>query len=418
MGHFLDDLFNIQIQDDGVDLPKLGTLNFVGFTLDYDEDEGVITVEGGGELDGPDVEGALDDNRIVQISGDEEDNEVSVEAVAFIWDESASAGVPELKVSTGEEEGGALEITHQGDRVALFHAAGMNIGNAEAINRILGGLRCTTQTISSSPVTLDATSTAQLIMVTASAPRTIVLPTPAVGRMFFFFITGSSAVTLQRNGSEQINGVAGNYTVPQANSLVVVTCESGNWFARCFAEGAGGSSQEAAIVFSAVDTLLVDNNAPQGPAGDQTDGTMFFVRPGSNVNITGIRFYWHPATNETVKCALYSNAGALLASVNVVTSGAGIYTGTFASPILCDAAGAGAGAFNRRLIAAVHDVAGGKYTKYDKTSLPSTTWPALPFFGGRRIGWINFALWKAGDVAPDTTAATEVYPVEPVLVEL
>jgi hypothetical protein len=375
----------------------------------------------GGELDG-DVEGDLDENRVVQISGDEDDNEVQVEAVAFVWDASASDGEPTIQVSGGEEEGGALEITHQEERTMLFHRAGTEIGNAEAINRILGGLRCTTQAITSD-VVLDADdSTAMILIVDATTEKDIGLPDPSTGRTFLAYIVGSSTVTFERSGSEEINGFESNYIVPQPDSLVIITSEAGNWFARCYAEGAGdgGGSEQPMIEFSAVDTLLVDNNAPQAPSGAaQTDGCMFFIRPGVNLDITGIRFYWHGAAATTVKCVLWSVAGAVLATVNVVTAGAGIYTGTFASPVTCDPVGAGAGAFNRRYVCSVRDIGGGTpvYTKYDKTSAPSNCWPAFPFFGGRRIGWINFALWIAGDAVPTSTAATEVYPVEPVLSE-
>lgn len=380
-----------------------------------------LNAEGEGELDG-DVEGDLDENRVVQISGDEDDNEVQVEAVAFVWDSSASEGEPTIQVSGGEEEGGALEVTHEEERTILLHRAGTEIGNSEAINRILGGLRCTTQTITSD-VVLDDDTTAMILIVDAATEKDIELPDPSTGRTFIAYIVGSSTVTFERSGSEEINGVESDYVVPQPDSMVIISSEAGNWFARCFAEGAGdggGGSEQPMMEFSSVDTLRVDNNSPQAPSGAITGGCMFFIRPGSDLDITGIRFYWHGAAAATVKCVLYSVAGAVLASINVVTAGAGIYTGTFASPVTCDSVGAGAGAFNRRYICSVYDTAGGSgvYTKYDKTSAPSNCWPSFPFFGGRRIGWINFALWVGSDAVPTSTAATEVYPVEPVLVEL
>jgi hypothetical protein len=357
MGHWLDGLFasgGIIVEWDAISepLPEVGVLRFDGsFSVEYDASgkKALIGIRSL-ELDG-NVVGDSDENRVTTISGDEETDAV------------------------------------------LFEC----------------GTQFQPRTITTTNQTLAPTDTLVFVATGEGEPLNVKLPAPSDGRTFVLALTGvTGSISLRRFGSELINSEASHLGIDSPCIVIVVT-DGTDWTAYPITDAGGGGTEEAAIVFSAVDTLAVDNNAPQTANANQSQGVSFFIRPGPSVDIVGIRFRWQSALGETVKCGLYSAAGALLASVNVVTSGAGLYEGEFASPVTP--------VFNRKYIASVHDVAGGTYSFYDKTAACSLTWPALPFFGGRRIGWMNFALYHTGDASPDTTANTEVYPAEPMLQE-
>lgn len=178
--------------------------------------------------------------------------------------------------------------------------------------------------------------------------------------------------------------------------------------------GSGGGATQPAIEFG-LDALLMQQTPADvnGPA--QTSGVSFYIRPGANLNLTGVRFYWAGTANQVVKTVLYSSAGAVLKSQNVTTAGAGIYTSTFGSPLLFD--NALNGVFQQAYTVSVWSTSDVRYTKIDKNAPAHQIIPARPFFGGRRIGWVNFSLWIGADAAPTSTANNEAYPVEPILVE-
>lgn len=175
---------------------------------------------------------------------------------------------------------------------------------------------------------------------------------------------------------------------------------------------AGSGAVQPAIEFSPVDVFPL-YGGPTDNSGNQTSGCSFVVRPGVQLNLTGIRFYWAGTANETVRCKLWQNSLGLMKTVDVVTAGDGIYTGTFSSPQVF---GGGHSPFEDRYVVSVWDVAGGKYTKSVTTNY-AIFCPAVPFFGGRRITWLSHKLWSAGDTGPASTATSEIYLVEPVFSE-
>jgi hypothetical protein len=414
MAHWLDALFNgveLTIEWDGTEMPQANILAFgEQFEVANDGDRNLVTLRFIG-FDG-DVTGDSDENLVTTITGDEDSNVVVMRALSLAWDEEASEGEAEIKISDEELAGGALEIWHNAKRVYQAASSGAVVGNTTGINELVGGLRLTHRTINTTNVTLDTTTKDGSAFVIASAERNVTLPPASAARTIILYIIGSSTVTVKRHGSEKINDVAGNYVVPAGDSIVVIGSDGTDWVAHTIVDGGGGGSEEAAIVFSPVDTLR-DNNtdAPADTNGDQTSGTAFFVRSGSAVEITGIRFYWAGTANQVVKTVLYSAAGAVLKTANVTTAGAGAYTSTFASPYAAQT--------GIRYKSAVYDTtgAGQKYTKVANNSLSAGLVPARPFFGGRRIGWLDLGLWLAGDNNPTSTASNEWYLVEPVLSE-
>jgi len=167
-------------------------------------------------------------------------------------------------------------------------------------------------------------------------------------------------------------------------------------------------------LYSPVDVFIINTTLNNGTG--ETVGSQFFIRPGATaVLITGIRFYWNSALGETVKVSLYDPAGgAPLRTVNVVTSGIGKYTGTFATPYSVSGS-----AYQKLFTAAFFQVSAGKYSHAAGNASPLSTYtPARPFFGGRRLGWVGFNRFGSGDSNPTLDGSTEWVPVEPVLSEV
>ena len=152
-----------------------------------------------------------------------------MKAVQLVWDEEVSEGVAAIVISDDELGGGALEIWHDGNRSAQFLGSGPVIGHSTALSRIVGGLRLPRLDISASPVTLDATSKATLLVIDASLERTVHLPSPSDGRVFFWVLVGgTSNITIGRAG-HLINGAASNYTPPN-NSRGLIISDGTDWF--------------------------------------------------------------------------------------------------------------------------------------------------------------------------------------------
>jgi len=233
MSHWLDGLFDsggITIEWNGTELADAPILAFgEQFEVENSTERNVvsirfITLEG-------DVTGDSDENRVTTISGDEEEGRVDMECTSLVWDPSASEGEPAIRVSSGELDGGALEVIHNGERVILLAASGVEIGGdeVESINQLIGGLRVTRQLINTTPVTLDATTTSILLVIDASLERTVNMPPPSTGRVFFWVLVGgTSAITLGR-GAALINGAASNYTPPN-NSRGIVWSDGVDWY--------------------------------------------------------------------------------------------------------------------------------------------------------------------------------------------
>lgn len=414
MAHWLDGLFDsgaVTIEWDGTEMPEAAILAFgEQFEVANDGERNLVTIRFAG-MDG-DVTGDTDENFVTTITGDEDTNVVVMRALSLAWDEEASEGEAEIKISEEELAGGALEIWHNAKRVYQAASSGAVVGNTTGINDLVGGLRLTHRTINTTNVALDTTTKDSSVFVIASADRNVTLPAPSEARTFILYIIGSSTVTVKRHASEKINDVAGNYVVPAGDSIVIIGSDGTDYVAHTIVDGGGGGSEEAAIVFSPVDTLRENNtDTPADANTDQTSATSFFIRSGPACDITGIRFYWAGTANQVVKTVLYSAAGAVLKTANVTTAGAGVYTSTFSSPHTASP--------GIQYKSAVYDTTGSgqKYTKVANNSATAGLVPARPFFGGRRIGWINLGLWLAGDNNPTSTAANEWYLVEPVLSE-
>jgi hypothetical protein len=144
-------------------------------------------------------------------------------------------------------------------------------------------------------------------------------------------------------------------------------------------------------------------------AGSYSSGISF--APTRAITVTGVRFYKAGGTNRTYRCTLWNNAGAALATVDVSTTGAGVYTGTFAAPQnISQEAG---GAYTYKVT--IWETSGSFYTKIT-TNSPCLLPPAgTAFLASRSILVKHLGAYAAGNAAPNTEAAAERYPVEPVV---
>jgi len=218
MGNFLDLLLGTRVQADGDELEHRKWINFRGFTVEDDEANDRIIVESSVEFDG-DVELNEEEENIVRrISGDEDGFVVEMRAVGMQWSVAASPTEPAIII--GEE--GSLELWDDGVRVIAAEAAGPVLGNSTARTHIVGGLRLTRQFINTSPVTLDTTSKATLLVIEASLERTVNLPAaPADGGIWFWVLVGgTSNITFGRSGC-LINGAASNYAPADSSRGII-----------------------------------------------------------------------------------------------------------------------------------------------------------------------------------------------------
>jgi hypothetical protein len=427
MGHWLDGLFDIggtSIEWNGTPLPDEETLAFgEEFEVANDPSNGrnVVTIRFV-ELEG-DVTEYTDENIVTSISGDLDEGVVVMHAVKLAWDADVSEGEAEIRISEGELDGGALELVHNEKRAFLALGSGPVLGNDEGINLLEGGLRARLRSIASN-VNLDTDTKDTIAWIDASSERSVKMPPPTAGRIVFFPVDGSSTTTLTRNGSEQINGVAGNYVMPldDDGGIGIGIADGTNWIARVIRfvdDAGGGGGGSPAMSFSPVDFLTSTNTAPTAATGaDQSMGTFFFIlAAAATVEITGVRFYWAGTGNETVRCSLWVtdiSTAAAQKTVDVVTAGAGYYTGTFATPYVVPT-----NQYNADMVVGLRDVGGNAYTWIGgSTSEITAHLPARPFLGGSRIGFRYFNRFAPGASYPGTDDGNEWNIIEPVIQEV
>lgn len=136
-------------------------------------------------------------------------------------------------------------------------------------------------------------------------------------------------------------------------------------------------------------------------AGSFTTGVRFCARR-TGQTCTGVRFHWNGATARTVTCTLWKG-GAAVKTVDVAVSGAGYYTGTFAS--------AAAITEYEEWYATIWDKSGTEYQLH-RTAVKL---PARPV---TQRDYIVLAAseYAAGNAQPNTSfSTTDTYPVEPVV---
>lgn len=171
-----------------------------------------------------------------------------------------------------------------------------------------------------------------------------------------------------------------------------------------------------ALTWSPVDYWLAKASALLSQdAGNYTSGNVFdVIRP---VSISGARFYWHGGA-RTLRVRLWDNAGASLASVDVVVPGPGVYTATFAAPVAI----ATTGPSNSKYTISYYDLSGAaQYTRIaanayaiapGSASWPTVNWIARSVVMGFYRGYYNPA---TGDSFPNSEIGN-TYLIEPTIV--
>lgn len=140
-----------------------------------------------------------------------------------------------------------------------------------------------------------------------------------------------------------------------------------------------------------------------------TTGMQFTV--GQNCTCVGIRFYWASSGGaKTIRCKLWPNLGAQLASVDVAVNASGIYEGYFASAVT------GLTAANNYRASAwdTLNTVLGVYTAITQTNVAGII-PRTTYWGAFLVPQ-SITQFGNGDAIPTSTAATEFYCVEPILV--
>ncbi len=160
--------------------------------------------------------------------------------------------------------------------------------------------------------------------------------------------------------------------------------------------------------WSPVDYFVASGGAPALVAGNFTVGTGFQVN--TTQIVTGVRFYWPGAPAVTIRCKLWNGAGVEMASVDVATSGAGKYSGAFASAQSL----AVIASLTQRYKVSIWETTGANYTRWGGSVSPAI-YPALPNYGSQGMFWKTFAQFAAGNAHPggDNTGV-EWFPVEPI----
>lgn len=181
------------------------------------------------------------------------------------------------------------------------------------------------------------------------------------------------------------------------------------------AAGPPSSATTGIANYSTVDCIAAGVIAVAVGTANRSTGCKFrlYAKTGQVVKITGIRFYakfdvgTYP---KSVRVNLYNNLGfGALATATTTVTAEGVYTATFAVPYVVPAATFLANLY----LAAVYEAGGTKYTWFDH-AWPGAR-PALPTWVRAAEVLVTEQAWAAGEARPDTVAAAETYPVEPVV---
>jgi hypothetical protein len=173
--------------------------------------------------------------------------------------------------------------------------------------------------------------------------------------------------------------------------------------------GVGGNSNTAIrhILFSPVDWFVLNASvAPTTGSGNFTVGLRFI--PYRAIKITGIRFYWASAGNQTINCKLWDNTASEVATISVVTSGIGYYTTNWTTSYNVPS-----NKVNLIHYVSIRDNAGSTVTKTTSSACSFGTEPSALFVDpGIRYETSCTGYYSAGDAKPTSFNATERYPVE------
>lgn len=121
-------------------------------------------------------------------------------------------------------------------QVALFsHTGAATLGptSSTAIHQINGGINRTIRTITAN-LTVDTTTTDDIIYCNAAGAITVTLPTPTAGRVLTIKdISGGATtnnITIARHAAENIEGLASSYVIQVSYETVIISSDGTNWW--------------------------------------------------------------------------------------------------------------------------------------------------------------------------------------------
>jgi len=132
----------------------------------------------------------------------------------------------DLISGTGSVTAGDIVVKSGATTTATFKPAGLTLG---------AGLTTHTATASASPYTIDGYATADyIVFVDTTTAMTINLPAPTAGRILIIkdstFNAATNNITIVRNGSEKIEGVAASRVLSSNGMSITLTSNGSDWF--------------------------------------------------------------------------------------------------------------------------------------------------------------------------------------------
>jgi hypothetical protein len=218
--------------------------------------------------------------------------------------------------------------------------------------------------------------------------------------------TGGDGGSASADGSTTVLGGGGNATQLQGRNLSNTAPADGDVIAWDAGASKWQPTAPAAPPSSApswVDTIRYSATVTTVGA-NWTVGARFRVTRAGR-DCTGVRFYWPDAGGQTVRCRLWSAGGASLASMDVVTAGAGVYTATFGAAV----------ALTPGVDYVVSTYSLSTDIALSATGTAGTTSPLMPVMMGAEYLLLWSYLWEGGgDVFP-VNASVNNTPIEPTL---
>ncbi len=216
---------------------------------------------------------------------------------------------------------------------------------------------------------------------------------------------------------QQLNG-GGSYLV--AGSNVTITSQSNGQVIVSATTGGGSSSATTCAItssvslFSMVDSISTGSSTPTLAVGNFTTGCRFMLQSPFNqppLQIIGIRFYTSLASpGGVVRCKLWNASNVTIAVTDVNVSGPGIYVASFGTSSYT---ASDTSQYGKSMHVSTYITNSLNYTVSSGAPLFLPTFPCV---WGRNVILVSQQAWNNGDTAPTNTAASERYPVEPIII--
>lgn len=145
-------------------------------------------------------------------------------------------------------------------------------------------------------------------------------------------------------------------------------------------------------------------------SGNETSGTEFFVTQGG-VTFTGNVFYAPSHASLTYKCSLWSGSSRRASGTLTITSSGQVAYCPFSSNYTTALADIGTNMWST-----IWETSGTFYIAASATQVPNQPTSSLVSYGAEYLKWISWKQYASGDAVPSTNAASEQYPVEPVMI--